>query len=87
MRFVAPWSVKYTKTLSSGPLNKQRIFKCQFVSKKESNEVYETIKFLPEVPQPVFTCSELTTEYTRRRCEICSKFTIKKPERWQYLYW
>ena len=55
MRFVAPWSVKYTKTLSSGPLNKQRIFKCQFVSKKESNEVYETIKFLPEVPQPVFT--------------------------------
>ena len=33
--------------------------------------------------QLTFTCSKSTTEKTRKRCEICSKLTIKTPERRQ----
>ena len=31
--------------------------------------------------QPAITCSKLTKKNTRTRCEICSKLTIKIPER------
>ena len=34
--------------------------------------------------QPVFTCLNLAIENTRTRCEICSKFPIKTPERHQW---
>ena len=30
-----------------------------------------------------FTCSKLTRETPKRRCEICPKLTIKTPERRQ----
>ena len=37
-----------------------------------------------EPPQPAFTCSTLTIETLEQRCEICSKLTIKIPERRQW---
>ena len=33
------------------------------------------------VSQPAFTCSKLTTEILEQGVEICSKLTIKTPER------
>ena len=36
---------------------------------------------LPKATQSAITCSKLRT---RTRCEICSKLTIKKPERRQW---
>ena len=37
-----------------------------------------------DVSQPAFTCSKLTVEILEQRCEICSKLTIKPPERRQW---
>ena len=34
-----------------------------------------------ETTQLIFTCSKSTTETLEKRCEICSKLTIKTPER------
>ena len=36
------------------------------------------------VSQPAFTCSKLTTERLEQGAEICSKLTMKTPERNQW---
>ena len=36
------------------------------------------------LPQPAFTCPNLTIETVEQRCEICSKLTINKPKRRQW---
>ena len=36
------------------------------------------------LPQPAFTCSKLTIETLEQGVKICSKLTIKKPERRQW---
>ena len=40
--------------------------------------------FLNKPTQPAITCSKLNNINTRTRCEICSKLTIKIPERHQW---
>ena len=37
--------------------------------------------------QPAFTCSKLTIETLKQRCEICSKITIKTPKWCQRCQW
>ena len=33
-----------------------------------------------ETTHPAITCSKITTETLEKRCEICSKLTIKTPK-------
>ena len=49
------------------------------MSPKNTGEFYIRIK----ISQPAFTCSKLTKETLEKSCEICSKLTIKTPQRRQ----